>query len=276
MALTIVQGPLPDNFTPVDPSYFLEAWIAGTTVFQLGPGAFKGGQLQFVVSASVAPDLNHRTPGMLWFKRGNGRLYIWDWYEQPSSISNGSAAVVDWLSISDRKDIWGRAVESMPLGTPFYWAAGATNVTHFFSATGESMAWDPFFGRIMWTLSAFGGNIQSTGIKTGMCSPMNFVALDTTASGVPVRFCELGFVPMWMASGTTGAGGPLNINFIASNTQFGRVMEYTMPTINSLVGKWAYCGHAVESTATSPGAPYLRTVFKTPMTSWAPNGGILQ
>ena len=55
MSLTINQGPLPNNFTPVDPSSFLEAWIAGTTVFGLGPGAFKGSQLQFVTSDSVAP-----------------------------------------------------------------------------------------------------------------------------------------------------------------------------------------------------------------------------
>jgi hypothetical protein len=276
MSLTFNQGPLPNNFTPVDPSSFLEAWIAGTTVFGLGPGAFKGSQLQFVTSDSVAPDLNHRTPGMLWFKRGDGRLYIWDKYDLPSSDSNGSATVVDWLSISDRKDIWGRAVEAMPRGTPFYWAAGATNLTHFFSATGASMAWDPFFGRILWSLSAFGlASTAPTGAKTGMCSAMNFVALDTTASGTPVRFCELGFVPMWMASGVTGVGGPLFINFVASNTQFGRVMEYTMPTVNSLVGKWGFTGHAVESTATNAGGPYLRTVFKTAMTSWAPNGGIL-
>ena len=274
--LTVVQGALPNNHTSVDPSTFLETWISQTQVFGLGPGAFKGGTLQFVISSSDPPDLNTRHPGMLWFKRGEGRLYVWDYNDLPSGVSDASTSVVDWLSLSDRRDIWGRAVESMPKGTPFYWAAGATNVTHFFSATGASMAWDPYFGRIMWTLSAFGGNIQSTGIKTGMCSAMNFVALDTTVSGTPVRFCELGFVQMWMASGTTGAGGPLNINFIASNTQFGRIMEYTLPTINSLVGKWAYCGHVIESTATAPAAEFLRTVFKTPMTSWAPNGGILQ
>lgn len=275
MALTVVQGPLPDNHTTVDPSAFLEAWIAGTTVFGLGAAAFKGGTLQFVYSNSSPPDLNTRHPGMLWFKRGDGRLYIWDYTDLPSGVSSGNTAVVNWLSISDRKDIWGKAVEIMPAGTPFYWAAGPTNTTHFFSATGASMAWDPFFGRILWNLSAFGGPNGSTGIKTGIASAMNFVALDTTASGVVSRFCELGFVPMWFASGTTGAGGPLFINYIASNTQFGGILEYTMPTVNSLVGKWAYLGHVLESTATNPGAPYLRTAFKQPVTCWAPNGGIL-
>jgi hypothetical protein len=274
MAITVIQGPLPDNHTSVNPSAFLETWISQTQVFGLGSAAFKGGTLQFVYSDSSPPDLNTRHPGMLWFKRGDGRLYIWDQYDQPSSASNTST--VGWLSLSDRRDIWGRAVESMPLGTPFYWAAGATNLTHFFSATGASMAWDPYFGRIMWSLSAFGlASTAPTGAKTGMCSAMNFVALDTTASGTPTRFCELGFVPMWMASGVTGVGGPLFINYVASNTQFGRVMEYTMPTINSLVGKWAFMGHAIESTATDAAGPYLRTVFKQAMTCWAPNGGVL-
>lgn len=276
MAFTVVQGTLPDNHTSVDPSSFLETWISQTQVFGLPAGAFKGGSLQFVVSSTDPPPIEERTPGMLWFKRGDGHLYVWDQNDLPSSASNAASAVVNWLSISDRRDLWARPVESMAAGSLFYWTVGATNVMHFKSATGASLAWDPFFSRIMWDLSVMGGAPTApTTYKVGTVPPMFFVALDTTTSGVPARFCEWGFCDMVMDSGVTAAGGPIISRLQATALMpFGQVLEYSLPLINDQTVKFMYIGHACDSAGTAAAPAYARKVYTYPIGGWAPHGGV--
>jgi len=282
MPFTVVQGPLVNDHVSVNPSTFLEAWIAGTSVYGLGSGAFKGGTLNFVYSQTDPPDLNHRFPGMLWFKRGEGRLYIWDQADLPSGPSNASATNVNWLSLSDRRDMWANIVEALPAGSPVYFSPFTTPQSgtgaNLFCPTSQSLgvgADDPFFGRTIWTLSAYAGPNGSTGIKSCMTDAVMFALLETCDSNARARVCEWGFCDVLMASGETAIAGPLAWDATASNTQWFRCLNYTTPSMNSRTAKWAYIGYLFESAATAVSPPYLRRAYKHPMASWAPTGGTL-
>jgi hypothetical protein len=281
MSFTVVQGPLVNDHVAVNPSQFLENWIAGTSVYGLGAGAFKGGTLQFVISSTDPPDLNHRQPGTLWFKRGEGRLYIWDQSDLPSGVSDAGAQNVNWLSLSDRRDIWVQTVEALPAGTPLYFAYShpqSGTGADLFTETAHSLASaddDPFYGRTLWTMSAFAGPNGTTGLKSCMTDSVVFTLLDTSSSGAKARAVEFGFCDVLMASGDTGIAGPLAWDATASNTQWFRCLNYTTPSMNSRTAKWAYCGYIMSSSASNPGAPWLRRAYTHPMACWSPTGGTL-
>jgi hypothetical protein len=283
MPFTVVQGPLVNDHVSVNPSNFLEAWISGTQVYGLDEGAFKGGTLSFVISTTDEPDLNHRFPGMLWFKRGEGRLYIWDQADAPSGPSDATANNVNWLSLSDRRDMWAFTVEAVPPGTPLYFSYFTTPQSgtgaDLFVPTAESLSAgddDPFFGRTLWSLSAYAGPNGSTGIKSCMTDAVVFTALESTSSGGKARVCEWGFCDVLMASGDTGIAGPLAWDATASNTQWFRCLNYTTPSMNSRTAKWSYIGYIFTSSATNgDGVPWLRRAYKHPMACWAPTGGTL-
>lgn len=279
--MIVVQGPLVNDHTSINPATFLEDWISGTSVYGLGQGAFKGGTLQFVVSSTDAPAENERNIGMLWFKRGEGRLYIWDQSDQPSGPSDASATNVNWISLSDRRDIWVQTVEALPPGTPLYFAYANPQSgigSDLFCPTAESLTVgdsDPFFGRTLWTMSAFAGPNGTTGIKSCMTDAVVFTLLDTSTSGGKARAVEWGFCDVLMASGDTGIAGPLAWDATAPNTQWFRCLNYTTPSMNSRTAKWTYCGYIMSSSASNPGVPWLRRAYKHPMACWAPTGGTL-
>jgi hypothetical protein len=101
------------------------------------------------------------------------------------------------------------------------------------------------------------------------------VALDTTASGTPARFCEWGFCPMNLDSGVTASAGPLIVDLSATaRMPFGRVLEYSLPAINDQTVKFMYLGHCIQSTASAAAPAYTRTVYTYPSAGWCPCGGV--
>lgn len=281
MAFTVVQGPLVNDHVSINPSTFLENWISGTSVFGLGSGAFKGNTLQFVVSSTDPPPLNERNPGMLWFKRGEGRLYVWNQFNLPSGPSDTASDVVNWLALSDRRDIWVHTVEALTPGAPLYFAPlhpQSGTGADLFCPTEESLAsedMDPFYGRTLWTMSAYAGPNGTTGLKSCMTDAVIFTLLDTSSSGGRARAVEWGFCDVLMACGATGIAGPLAWDATASNTQWFRLLNYTTPSLNSITAKWTFCGYAFDSSATVNATPWLRRVYKHPVACWAPTGGVL-
>lgn len=278
--MTVIQGPLVNDHVSVNPSTFLEAWIAGTQVFGLGPGAFKGGSLQFVISSTNPPDLNHRAPGQLWFKRGDGRLYIWDQSDLPSGVSDAGVQNVNWLSLSDRRDMWAEVREQVFPGSPLFLAGTPSGIgQNLFSITGASLTTfvdDVFHGRTIWTLSIFGGSVPQTGIKGNQTFGPVFVALESAASGARTRVSEWGWCDVLMASGETGTAGPLAWDATASNSQWFRLKQYTVPSLNANTPKWSYVGYVFDTSASDGnGAPWVRRAWKHPMGCWDPACGTL-
>jgi len=273
MSFSVVQGPLVNDHVSVSPSTFLEAWISGTQVYGIGAGALKGGTLQFVTSSTAEPDLNHRFPGQLWFKRGEGRLYIWDQVDYPSGPSDASANNVNWLSLSDRRDMWAQVREALPPGSPLFFAGTTSGVgLDLFIPTAESLSigdTDIFFGRTLWTLSAFGGFNPATVVRSNQTAAPCFVLLESSSSGGKARVTEWGFCDVLMGSGETGIAGPLAWDATASNTMWFRLKNYTQPSLNGNTLKWNFTGYCFDSSATNGDSTHWRRrAWKWPMAAW--------
>jgi hypothetical protein len=249
--MNITQGPLPPDGSIVDPGVFLEAWIAGTQVYDLPAGAFKGGQLQFVWSQSEAPALADRYIGLLWFKRGEGRLYQWD---SPDLPSNPTFSDVGWIALSDRREIWCRAACPVALGAPcsFLYTnySGAADLIHN-PATVDQEA-NP---RPIWSVHSH----SSPSGASNTLSEMVLVALDTAPTGTLFKCVELGFVDAIFGSGVTGAGGVAGLHetsrgwFLRDDPTCGTFVRY-MPIAQTL-----------DSSASSPASEWLRPIYKHSM-----------
>lgn len=268
MTLSVVQGPLPQNGQTVDPSSFLSSWISNTYVYGLGAGAFKGGSLTFIYSQTDAPPLQDRMRGTLWYARGEGRLYLWDQNNSPSGVSSAAANVVNWLSLSDRKDIWVNSFDDCPPGTPLHFTAsgvslgGEHNFTHGAANIGEGERTT----RVQWAvtkLSKFGnGTIFALNHEL---PEVIFIARDSAlsqASGYMIRACELGFTDFYMSCDATGSAGMLVLGAQASETQWAkRAVDYPLlgPSDNSEALMIGFC---TDSSASNPRSLWTRPGFK--------------
>jgi hypothetical protein len=275
MALGIDSGTLPVDGTSVDPAAFLETWISSVNIYNFGAAQFKGAPLNFVYTSTDPPALADRQPGMLWFKRGEGRLYVWDYSDAPSAPSSANTSDINWMSLSDRRDIWLQSVEAVPPGTPMYVAATPSGTLfNMTTSTGESLGWDPYFARVLFTVSAFAASSSATGIVSNQTTGLVFVPLETTYSGGKFRACEFGFCDALMGSGVTNAAGPVAWSSIALTTDRFDIRSYSLPAINSTTEKWSFIGQAIaDATAYTTGAPYLRSIFKWGQASWTPTSG---
>lgn len=124
MALDITPGPLPDDGQAVDVSPDLTAFVEGTTFDNFDLDNFTNTWTPFLISQTEPPAAAFRRPGTLWFKRGEGRLYMWT-TALPSSativgpdvgadppVATGEvvwpAPGADWVSLSDRREVYVR------------------------------------------------------------------------------------------------------------------------------------------------------------------------
>lgn len=281
--MKIIQGPLPNDYESVNPSTFLAAWINGTTVYELGPAEFKGGTLQFVVSSTDPPALADRFPGMLWFKRGEGRLFIWDYTDDPCGPSSANTNDVNWMSLSDRRDIWIQTVDAGPPGSIFFPAATPSGpYFHTLNPTGMSSAtFDPYMGRVLFTAGLFATSSTATGIRGQRTTAVQWINLDTAISGGKCRAVEWGFCDIYVGCGATSTYGPLTWDVMATDVRWGIPRGNTSwsgagnPAAG--IGKWSYFGHlnnpAAGATAYTAGAPYTRPGFKWALSFWEPTGG---
>lgn len=253
MAITITQGPLPADGSLVDPSIFLAAWINGTTVVNLPGGAFVGGSLQFVVSSTDVPALAERTVGLLWFARGEGRLYKWDRPDLPSGLTYSNA---DWIPLSDRRMLWGRAATDVALGAPVVFAApSAASNSDFVTTTAGTVGEAPPC-RPIWAFTTGSGVSGGLNPQANRVSEANFIAYETALSGTLFRAVELGFITALMGSGETGTAGVACID----DTRFWGYVRRD-PTAGSLCA-FMPIAECTDSSATNPGTVWLRPVFK--------------
>lgn len=252
MALDVVQGTLPYDQEKVDPAAFLEAWINGTRVWNLPAGAFKGGTIQFVVSTTEAPPLAERFAGLLWFARGEGRLYIWDKPDAPSALTFSD---VNWICLSDRRELWCWCAEgTIPLGAPCkFLETNNTVATDLITNSDQSVRSnnDPY-PRPLWRVHSASNGSGATNTLSDVC----FVARETGQSGGLFRVVELGICNILCSSGETGNQGAM----VVDETRPGMWWRRD-PTCGSLCPLMAMA-ECLDSSATAPAGEWLRPVFK--------------
>jgi hypothetical protein len=258
MPLTITQGPLPSDNTQVDPSTFVATWINNTTVVGLPSGAFAGGTLQFVYSQTNAPASAERFVGMLWFQRGNGRLWKWDKPDLPSGLTYSDA---NWIQMNDARMLWGRAINPVPAGAPVSFPTGASSASYpsrttpltYSGAYGANIApGEDNFARPIWGMFSFSASSGGT----ECWDEVTFLAYETAATDGLFRMIEAGFATALLPSGETGRSGVCVID------EF-RPWGYRM--VEATCGsrcQFMPVAEAVDSSATAPGTAWLRTVFK--------------
>lgn len=250
MALTINQGtpPGPNNLDPVDPATEIEAWVAGTTIFNIPNSAFRGGGLSFVFTQTDPPASAERFNGLLWFKRGEGRLYKWDVPDSPTGLTFTAS---DWLCLTDRREMWVFTTDAVRQGavmipngtkdllTRSPMSAGARNTSRMILQCNEVHSAD-----------------KQT--LTEVC----FVAMDSRPSNSLVKVTDVGFTSVLMRAGTVGTEGMLYLQDTGASHvgEFYVSSTFTHPTNPGQMHFAIGVGTAGNADA---GAPWLRAnVFK--------------
>jgi len=245
--MIINQGPLPSDGQTVDPATFLEAWIAGTEIYDLGAAQFSGGTLQFVYSQTEPPAAADRFNGMMWFARGEGRLYMWDQPDLPSALTFSDQ---NWIALSDRKEIWCWATHEIPKGAPVSFVS-TTNSEAVDLITNDTQVFgDMPFARPLWRVST-----QSNGSGvTNTISDIIWVAMETANSGSLFRACDIGICDVLMPTTVTD-----------SYTRYQKVTDTVSGNAGAVFGKevgvdgnYALIGAAKANTADSEaGAAFI-------------------
>lgn len=267
---------LPQDGTTVDPSTFLEAWIAGADVWNFDLGAFDNSDLQLVYSATLAPATSMRTAGMLWFQRGDGRLYLWDVVDPSSSYYSGLRG---WIALSDRRELWvNAALSPVVLGSPLspQISSAASTVGQEMIVTNEPLTYSPNGNptsdlgyRPIWSMWPW-DNASLVNAYTPYPSIMLCVAVDSATTAAPFRAVEHGFCTVYMTSGESGTGGFLKL--VAAQSGITCIDGFTQQmTIQSGISGGIAFGFLCDS-AESMAATRLRSafLFQCPMIGASP------
>lgn len=251
MALTVNQGPRPgpNNLDPVDPATEIEAWVNGTTVFNIPNSAFRGGGLSFVFTSTDPPASADRFPGALWFKRGDGRLYQWSVPDSPSGLTFTSA---DWVAVSDRRELWVRLTTPVRKGGLLIFNAQQDMLTRQpMSATARNTS------RILFDC------IEVHRADKNTLTEAAFIATDTGASGGLVRAVDIGLTSALMRAGAGGSPGLL----YCQDTGASHVGEFFVSSTFTHPTDPGFMHYAIAVDTVTPDASntWLRSgVFKRP------------
>jgi hypothetical protein len=217
---------------------------------------------------------------MLWFKRGEGRLYVWDNPFMPSQTGTSDASA-NWMSMSDRRDIWLRTNNVVP-GEALQLGVLPSAVGYFVATNGAvwndpAKPMDPTW-RMLWHATKFSESNSRLGNNAPNCStPLWFICLDTAVSNANkklVRAVEIGFTYAVCESGSTGTSGELGLPEYSGMTDstlraFRRrsyyESVYSGQSNAARAGMDTFFCHVLDSSASNPGQPWMRPVFKIPM-----------
>jgi hypothetical protein len=278
MALTINHGPLPSDGTSVNPATFLEAWINATVILDLSAENFDTGEggISFVVSQTDAPASSVRTPGMFWFERGAGRMWIWDALDAPSELTfasdfNRYRGGHEWIGISRGKENWCIATKDIPKGAVCYMAHTDPNILTTYSASivvfaepdDEQRRWhSPHPARFYW----FVDDKPAAESGTSFVSEIAFIALETANSGAIFRTQEFGWCELLAHSGTTGSAAYAYVTDSGvSESSF--LFPGAWITQSTNPGRMFFATFT-DSSATSPTDVWLRSGFKQHFPPW--------
>lgn len=258
--LTVIHGPLPQDGDVIHPDVDLESWISQSEIFGLSLGAFVDTPLNsraFVFAGTEPPPTQDRIPGVLWFKRGEGRLYKWDRPDSPSTLTY---ADVNWVSISDRRDYFFRAAHAITAGQYLQFMESPSE-TQMLATMTEQGAFVKYGARWIFPVSSPGSGVTNSLLGVG------FIALDAGNSGALVRCVDWGFCDILTASGDTGAAGILHVNENASLTHFAFT---SVPSQATNLGRMPIA-FSTTSTPSITSDFFLRPAFKFISIGWAPS-----
>jgi len=279
MPLIIQQGPLPNDGENVDPATFLEAWINGSVITGLDGSNFDTGEggLSFVVSQTDAPASSTRTPGLFWFKRGEGRLYVWDPLDAPSALTLATDAARyrqghDWISLSRGKQNWCIASKDIPQGALCYMTHSTlegiltTHSESFWSFRADEQpgrgGHAPLVGRMYWFVT------DQPAIESGTAfvTEITFIALESAASGTIFPAQEFGWCDMLASSGSTGSA---SYAFVTDSgvSESSFLQPGAWQTQSTNPGRM-FVATFTDSSATSPTDVWLRSGFKLHFAPW--------
>jgi hypothetical protein len=99
VTLKVVPGSLPADGSRINIQDTLDTFIGGTRIHDFRVQNFASSAMSFVLSTTEAPTTNQLHRGLLWFKRGEGRMYRWT----PRPVESGATGA--WVSCSVRKEM---------------------------------------------------------------------------------------------------------------------------------------------------------------------------
>jgi hypothetical protein len=261
MPLTVIQGPLPFDGEVIHPDVDLENWINQSEIFGLTLGAFIDTPLNtrvFSVATTEPPPTQDRLPGVLWFKRGEGRLYKWDKPDTPSGLTFADA---NWISISDRRDMFVRAAHAIGAGSLVQFHSSPSEVEMLMTMT-EQGAFVKYGTRWIYPVAHPGSGVSNR------LQGVFFVALDAGNSGALIRVCDWGFCDVLAGSGDTGSAGAFCQRDHASLAYFGFSIGPTQATSLNR----AFIGITTSSSQTVTTDLFARPFFKFISPAWIPTG----
>lgn len=243
MPLKITPGDLPKDGEGLgpNPGTVLEAFVENTVIENIDAENFVERAGSFYVSGTDPPGT--RAPGMLWFARGDGRLYMWH-TQMPSAASTATVNLVGgspaslswarnnleaghWMPLSDRKMLAAEAYDeslnayNLPYSTL---RLGAGRVSSSATAQGDDTVRTPIAGAYQLpysgSTSAWGGSVDASymprleswgsnvlGSKLAMRTTGTTLAGVTLETGVylDLGYYRLGVHPS-MGAGPAGVG----------------------------------------------------------------------
>lgn len=255
MALTIIPRWVPKDGPGFRAERDLKRFVESVEISGLGASNF-GTDLNFVTSQTLEP--SGATRGTLWFRRGDGRLYIYDkdFYGSHSYDSSYSGTGL-WVALSDRKDLLVRTTTSdnATLVLTPYWprifsghassvtTVGTTSYRHVPVAQRRGSFGDVLFKMPVWT------------------SPEERTSAVTIAGPTAYRYevmVDVGYGYMVAAPGTTGPA-PL----ATSDSQYTGPYNPATTYQAGVFWQWYMC-QSTQSAAWSNTSPSLYKVFCWP------------
>jgi hypothetical protein len=94
----VVPGFLPPDGTRINVQDVLDTFVGGTRIFDFNVENFADSAMSFMLSQTEAPTAAQLHRGLLWFKRGTGRMYRW----VPLPIDSGATG--SWVANSVRRE----------------------------------------------------------------------------------------------------------------------------------------------------------------------------
>jgi hypothetical protein len=280
MALNIVQGPLPSDNTSVVPDTFLEAWINGTVITDLSAENFDTSEngISFVVSQTDAPASSTRTPGMFWYERGEGQLWVWDALDSPSELTLATDSARyhgghDWIGLSRGRQMWVIANEDIPKGAVCYLKGSSLTEGILTTWSGSrNEFWEPddplrrghspMPARQYWWVT----HQAPTESGTAWVTEFAVIALETGNSGALFRATEMGWTEILAHSGTTGSAA---LGYVSDSglSESAFVTPGAIHTQSTNPGRMVFVT-MTDSSATNPTDVWLRSAFKQHFPAW--------
>lgn len=261
-------GPIPKDGTGIIPERDIDAMVNGTNLDQFTQENFANTWAPFILSQTDAPASNIRRPGLLWFKRGEGRLY--QWQTQLPVVSAGTLGGYlfegepgeAWICLSDRKEIYARVWNDGSISANRD-LQGYALMQLEFGMSSPDLRWE-LSGTNPRALAPHVGPRVSLDLSVkAFCSNTNYTVAKDHVAGV-VCF-EMGFCRLPVEATYTGP----HYGMWGDNDYFEKNTSNPPYADAPNLGTWRYPAHICESGTRDDSGRLLGFLFSvTPRSNW--------